>query len=151
MRKGDEGGDLKENRARNGSHGFLYSLPHSVFSCIPCYGFRSNFALFPVIKDTVTLQYAARISHATPLRHTDLVVDLGGSFRWMDCDSGHVSSSNRLIPSCSVNCSRAKFNEPGNKSCLLNTNCNVFPNNGRRAVSEHSDHGWRGKAVQDAH
>ncbi|KAE8732126.1 putative Eukaryotic aspartyl protease family protein [Hibiscus syriacus] len=107
------------------------------FSCFLCFrnafpvlGFRSNFALFPVVKDAATLQYVARISHATPLRRTDLVVDLGGSFLWMDCDSGHVSSSNRLISSCSVNCSRAKFNEPGSKSCLLNANCNVFPNNG---------------------
>ncbi|XWS35033.1 hypothetical protein CRYUN_Cryun21dG0091100 [Craigia yunnanensis] len=98
-------------------------------------GFYSNSVLFPVTKDAATLQYVARISHGTPLGHTNLVVDLGGPFLWMDCNSGHLSSSNRLISSCSVNCSRAKFHDleskkTGGSGCLFNTNCNVFPYNG---------------------
>ncbi|KAK8579425.1 hypothetical protein V6N13_142637 [Hibiscus sabdariffa] len=118
----------------------MASLTHSLFiffSCFLCFinailvlGSRSNFASFPVAKDVATLQYVARVSHGSPLRPADLVVDLGGSFLWMDCDSGDVSSSNGFISSCSVNCSRAKFHEPGSKTCLLNTNCHVFPDNG---------------------
>ncbi|GMI90112.1 hypothetical protein like AT5G19120 [Hibiscus trionum] len=109
---------------------FFSSLLLCFANTFPILGSRSNFALFPVAKDAATLQYVATISHGTPLRPADLVVDLGGSFLWMDCDSGHVSSSSRLIPSCSVNCSRAKFHDSGSKSCLFKTNCFVFPNNG---------------------
>ncbi|MFQ6670834.1 hypothetical protein Gotur_035585 [Gossypium turneri] len=105
---------------------FLFCLKNT----FPVLGFQSNFALFPVAKDAATLQYVARISHGAPLGSTDLVVDLGGSFLWMDCNSGHVSSSYRLISSCSVNCSRAKFHDLGSTSCLLNTNCYVSPYNG---------------------
>ncbi|XVE84907.1 hypothetical protein DITRI_Ditri17bG0049200 [Diplodiscus trichospermus] len=97
-------------------------------------GFHSVSVLFPVTKDAATLQYVSRISHGTPLKSTDLVVDLGGPFLWMDCDSGQVSSSKRLISSCSVNCSRAKFHDlgtskSGGRGCVFNTNCNVFPYN----------------------
>ncbi|KAE8692364.1 putative Eukaryotic aspartyl protease family protein [Hibiscus syriacus] len=121
------------------------------FSCLVCFtnsfpvlGSRSSFALFPVAKDAATLQYVARISHGTPLRSSDLVVDLGGSFLWVDCDSGHVSSSRRLISSCSVNCSRAKSHDLGKKTCLLNTNCYVFPDNGVTGLAS------TGELVEDA-
>ncbi|KAE8713544.1 hypothetical protein F3Y22_tig00110206pilonHSYRG00088 [Hibiscus syriacus] len=109
---------------------FFSFLLHCFTNIFPVLGFRSSFALFPVAKDAATLQYVARISHGTPLRSSDLVLDLGGSFLWMDCDYGHVYSSSRLISSCSVNCSRAKSHDLGKRSCLLNTNCYVFPNNG---------------------
>ncbi|TYI84198.1 hypothetical protein E1A91_D05G347600v1, partial [Gossypium mustelinum] len=108
----------------------LFLFPFCLKNTFPVLGFQSNFALFPVAKDAATLQYVARISHGAPLGSTDLVVDLGGSFLWMDCNSGHVSSSYRLISSCSVNCSRAKFHDLGSTSCLLNTNCYVSPYNG---------------------
>ncbi|XVF63935.1 hypothetical protein PTKIN_Ptkin09bG0126400 [Pterospermum kingtungense] len=99
-------------------------------------GFHSNPILIPVTKDPATLQYVARISYGTPLEPSDLVVDLGSPLLWMACNSRPVSSSKRLISSCSVNCSRAKFHDLGSNKkagvsgCLLNTNCDVFPYNG---------------------
>ncbi|KAL4335964.1 hypothetical protein GQ457_07G016540 [Hibiscus cannabinus] len=110
---------------------FFSSLLLCFTNTFPVLGFPSNFALFPVAKDAATLQYVATISHGTPLRPAHLVLDLGGSFLWMDCDPGPLSSSSRLIPSCSVNCSRAKsHHDLGSKGCVLNADCLVFPNNG---------------------
>ncbi|KAE8681684.1 hypothetical protein F3Y22_tig00111311pilonHSYRG00298 [Hibiscus syriacus] len=45
------------------------------FSFVPCSGFTIKFWSDLVVKDAATLQYVARISHAAPLRSTDLVID----------------------------------------------------------------------------
>ncbi|KAK8487190.1 hypothetical protein V6N13_121372 [Hibiscus sabdariffa] len=122
------------------THCFLLFFFSSLLLCFtntfPVLGFPSNFALFPVSKDAATLQYVATISHGTPLRPAHLVLDLGGSFLWMGCDPGHLSSSSRLIPSCSVNCSRAKSHDDlRSKGCVLNADCFVFPNNGMTGLA----------------
>ncbi|KAK6255021.1 hypothetical protein SCA6_016326 [Theobroma cacao] len=129
---------------------FHLLLFFSFLSCLgntfPVLGFHSNSVFFPVRKDAATLQYVARISHGTPSGPTNLVVDLGGPFLWMDCDSRHVSSSNRLISSCSVNCSKAKFHDHGSKSaggCLCNADCNVFLYNGITGLTA------KGELVED--
>ncbi|XP_021291525.1 basic 7S globulin 2-like [Herrania umbratica] len=124
----------------------FFSFLSSLGNTFPVLGFHSNSVFFPVIKDAATLQYVARISHGTPSRPNNLVVDLGGPFLWMDCDAGHVSLSNRLISSCSVNCSKAKFHDHGSKStggCLFNTNCNVFLYNGITGLTA------KGELVED--
>lgn len=82
----------------------------------------SSAIVLPVTKDLSTLQYVTSIYHGTRRGPTRLVVDLGGPFLWVDCASGHVSSSHKPIPSGSLQCSRATAsNWCGNsKSCGLN-------------------------------
>ncbi|OMO74346.1 Peptidase A1 [Corchorus olitorius] len=125
---------------------FCFSFLFCLKNTFLVLGFHSNSVFFPISKDAATLQYVASISHGTPPAPTNLVVDLGGPFVWMDCDSGPVSSSNRLISSCSVNCSRAKFHDlesRGEKGCNFNTNCNVLPYNGVTGLTA------EGKLVED--
>ncbi|ONK74091.1 uncharacterized protein A4U43_C03F2680 [Asparagus officinalis] len=62
--------------------------------------------LLPVQKDQATLQYVTRINTRIPLVPLKLVVDLGGRYLWVDCDSDYVSSSYRPVnchtPECNL-------------------------------------------------
>lgn len=60
--------------------------------------------LLPVTKHGSSLQYLAKIHRGNELVPTELVVDLGGPFLWIDS----VSSSGRLISSGSIQCLAAK-------------------------------------------
>ncbi|KAL5541666.1 hypothetical protein UlMin_009376 [Ulmus minor] len=66
--------------------------------------------IFPVTKDSLTLQYLTQIRHGNPLQPTKLVLDLGAPLIWMDCEanSGSGSSSGRLISCGSIQCLAAK-------------------------------------------
>ncbi|EEF45325.1 probable aspartic proteinase GIP2 [Ricinus communis] len=101
---------------------FLYQSVHAQISSSP-----DSFHL-PVTKDLSTLQYITRINHGALQIPTNLVIDLDGAHLWLDCASSEqVSSSLRLIPSCSIQCSMAK---PGHKSCNHHSSCDIFTQNG---------------------
>uniref|UniRef100_A0A5B7BX02 Putative basic 7S globulin-like n=1 Tax=Davidia involucrata TaxID=16924 RepID=A0A5B7BX02_DAVIN len=93
--------------------------------------------LLPVTKDVSTLQYVTRIYLGTPLLPIKLVVDLGGPFLWIDCASGHVSSSSYHPIQCgSLQCSMAKGSDSGNDNCFnsnrpchKNKQCGLYPEN----------------------
>lgn len=66
--------------------------------------------VLPVIKDVSTLQYVTHMHHGSnPMVPIKLVVDLGGPVFWLDCASGHMSSSHRPINGGSLQCSRANI------------------------------------------
>lgn len=74
-----------------------------------------NSLLLPVTKDALTFQYLTEIRHGSPLVRTKLVVDLGGPFLWIGCDSHLGSSSGRRISSGSIQCLAAKPNKAQNR------------------------------------
>ncbi|KAM7462680.1 hypothetical protein LguiA_030801 [Lonicera macranthoides] len=74
-----------------------------------------NAIVLPVTKDASTLQYLAQIKMGTPPIPIKLVIDLDGSFIWLDCASKHVSSSHHSIHSGSLHCSMLK----ANKKCAM--------------------------------
>lgn len=83
--------------------------------------------LLPVTKDAATLQYVTQIHHGTPLVPIKLVLDLGGPFLWLDCSSGHVSSSNTPILCGSIQCLTAKTSDSGHGGGT--STCRLFPEN----------------------
>ncbi|KAH7858508.1 hypothetical protein Vadar_024751 [Vaccinium darrowii] len=95
-----------------------------ITSCFPHKPTSQNALFLPLTKDPSTHLYLTHLYiGSTPVAPTKLVVDLSGPFLWLDCTSRHVSSSHRLIPSGSLQCSRAKATGCGNgsKSCSLDT------------------------------
>eukprot|EP00262_Sarcandra_glabra_P002134 TRINITY_DN1238_c1_g1_i1.p1 TRINITY_DN1238_c1_g1~~TRINITY_DN1238_c1_g1_i1.p1 ORF type:complete len:442 (+),score=23.87 TRINITY_DN1238_c1_g1_i1:36-1328(+) len=106
----------------------LFSLSNAQTS------FRPVALVVPVTKDVVTLQYVTRINQRTPLVPISLVVDLGGRFLWVDCDSGYVSSTYHPARCGSAQCSRAMTNGCGDcfsaprPGCNNNT-CGLSPEN----------------------
>ena len=54
--------------------------------------FRPRALVAPVRKDTSTLQYVTRLHQRTPLVPISLVLDVGGQFLWVDCESNYTSS-----------------------------------------------------------
>ncbi|XP_050215881.1 probable aspartic proteinase GIP2 [Mercurialis annua] len=74
----------------------------------------------PVTKDPSTLQYLTQIKISQI--PTNLVIDLSGSFLWLDCKNFH----RRIIPSCSIECSMAK---PGKNSCNKLSSCDLLTEN----------------------
>ncbi|KAF9678050.1 hypothetical protein SADUNF_Sadunf08G0171600 [Salix dunnii] len=77
--------------------------------------FTRSLAL-PVTKDPATLQYLTTIYHGSSQEPIRVVLDLGCPSLWLYCSSGRLSSSRRLIPSCSIQCPAAK---PSNVSCAF--------------------------------
>ncbi|KAK7280333.1 hypothetical protein RJT34_25396 [Clitoria ternatea] len=55
----------------------------------------SSFSL-PLTKDVSTLQYLTTFSYGTPLVPTNLILDLGGPFLWLDCSSPPTTPSSSL-------------------------------------------------------
>ncbi|XP_057771803.1 probable aspartic proteinase GIP2 [Salvia miltiorrhiza] len=83
-------------------------------------------AIFPVSKDSSTLQYVAHVSMGENLDSLNLVVDLNGPFVWMASGLKSASDSQQPIKSCSLKCSMAKSTRGGGaeynsktKSCTL--------------------------------
>ncbi|PIA24985.1 hypothetical protein AQUCO_13500006v1 [Aquilegia coerulea] len=93
------------------------------------FSYVSNAALiFPIMKDNGTNQYVTHIHQgSTPsVLPIDLVVDLGGSLLWIDCESaGHVFLSYRPARCNSIQCSTANANKC-NKFC---TTCGLVAKN----------------------
>lgn len=96
--------------------------------------FRPKALVAPVSKDSSTRQYVTRISQRTPLVPLNLVLDLGGQFLWVDCDSNYVSSTYRPARCRSAQCSLARSSSCGDcfsaprPGCNNNT-CGVTPDN----------------------
>ncbi|KAL5995886.1 GLC7-interacting protein 2 [Asimina triloba] len=96
--------------------------------------FRPDALVVPVSRDAATLQYVVRINQRTPLVPVSLVLDLGGRFLWVDCDSGYVSSSYLPARCRSAQCSLAKSDGCGDcfsaprPGCNNNT-CGLSPEN----------------------
>ncbi|KAF8394450.1 hypothetical protein HHK36_020658 [Tetracentron sinense] len=100
----------------------LISPSHTQQSSIP------DATLLPITKDAETLQYLTHINHKTPLVPIKLVLDLGGQFLWVDCDSEYVSSSHRQVRCHSLQCSAAKAT--GCSGCFRNNNtCRILLTN----------------------
>lgn len=96
--------------------------------------------VFPIVKDLSTLQYITTILRGSPLAPIKLVADLGGPLIWLDCASGFVSSSRRVIPHQSIQCSRAGVGAPRDLGAKA---CDVFPENGKTGLAK------RGVLVED--
>ncbi|KAJ6764165.1 ASPARTYL PROTEASE-RELATED, partial [Salix koriyanagi] len=86
---------------------FLY-----IFNLNPSYAQISSSPVrslvLPVTKDPATLQYLTTIYHGTSQEPIRVVIDLGCPSLWLYCSSGRLSSSRRLVPSCSIQCPAAK-------------------------------------------
>lgn len=84
--------------------------------------FLPNSVILPITKDIATLQYVTQIyTGDQPLAPTKLVIDIAGSFSWIDSPYISLSSSHHPISCCSLQCSMAKANSctGGNKTCTL--------------------------------
>ncbi|XP_045805450.1 probable aspartic proteinase GIP2 [Trifolium pratense] len=87
---------------------FSFFLP-LFFSLLIFVSSSSNSLLLPISKDNITQQYLTTLSYGTPFVSTNVVVDLSGSFFWLDCSSRKISSfSLRTIPHRSLQCLTAK-------------------------------------------
>ncbi|XP_047324849.1 probable aspartic proteinase GIP2 [Impatiens glandulifera] len=97
--------------------------------------FRPSALLIPVTKDSSTNQYITKLNQRTPLVPLNLVLDLGGKYLWLDCETNYISSTYRHVPCNSAQCSLARplscvtctgpSPRPG---CNKNT-CTVIPDN----------------------
>ncbi|CAK7333027.1 unnamed protein product [Dovyalis caffra] len=119
-----------------------------IFKFNPSYAQISNLpvkslVLLPVTKDPATFQYLTTIYHGTPQEPVKLVLDLGCPSLWVDCSSGHVSSSRRPIPSCSIQCSTAN---PSNMSCAFSA---ARPTCDLSAENSITGSATRGELVED--
>lgn len=90
--------------------------------------------LTPISKDYSTLQYTLSIYLNTPLKPTRLLLDLGASFTWVDCQNHYNSTTYRHIPCNSSLCTSLHslacsncYDAPG-PSCANDT-CALFPEN----------------------
>ncbi|PIA44799.1 hypothetical protein AQUCO_01700414v1 [Aquilegia coerulea] len=97
--------------------------------------FRPKALVIPVRKDANTLQYVTNITQRTPPVPVQLVVDLGGQFVWIDCESGYTSSTYRPAVCRSAQCSLANSlfcsDCNGTPGPLCNNNsCSLSPQNG---------------------
>ncbi|XAR61220.1 Nepenthesin [Bertholletia excelsa] len=90
--------------------------------------------LAPITKDHTTSQYTVSVYLKTPLQPTNLFLDLGASFTWVDCTQNYTSSSYRYVPCSTPLCdaleSRACSNcfDPPGPGCA-NDSCAMFPEN----------------------
>lgn len=104
--------------------------------------------VLPVTKDPATFQYLTTIYHGTSREPIRVVLDLGCPSLWLDCSSGRLSSSRRLIPSCSIQCAAAK---PNNMSCAFSA---AMPTRKRTACGLSTENSiarsaTRGELVED--
>ncbi|PON80166.1 Aspartic peptidase [Parasponia andersonii] len=99
----------------------------------------SHSLLLPITKEALTFQYLTEIRHGRTLVPSKLVVDLGGPFLWMGCDSHLGFSSGRRISSGSIQCLAAK----PSKARKDDDSCTLFPENKIAQL------GHRGELVED--
>ena len=66
--------------------------------------------LSPITKDHQTNQYSLSLCLKTPLEPSKLLLDLGGSFSWVDCHKHYVSSTYHHIPCNSSLCTLLSLN-----------------------------------------
>ncbi|RVW54858.1 Basic 7S globulin [Vitis vinifera] len=81
------------------------------FFCVP--SSSSSFSLpvlSPITKDHQTNQYSLSLCLKTPLKPSKLLLDLGGSFSWVDCYKHYVSSTYHHIPCNSSLCTLLSLN-----------------------------------------
>ncbi|KAF9619897.1 hypothetical protein IFM89_009679 [Coptis chinensis] len=107
-----------------------------ITSCQAQKSFRPSALVLPVTKDVKTLQYVTTITQRTPPVLVKLVVDLGGQFVWIDCQSSYISSSYRPARCGSSQCKIANAhsfcstcNNIPSPICSNNT-CELSPQNG---------------------
>ncbi|KAK2633081.1 hypothetical protein EUGRSUZ_L00590 [Eucalyptus grandis] len=90
--------------------------------------FQPKALVFPVTKDSSTLQYTTQIKQRTPLVPVKLTIDVGGNFEWVNCDGGPVPCDS---PICKASGSAACETEclaPPGPGCYNNT-CSHIPDN----------------------
>ncbi|XP_027934637.1 basic 7S globulin-like [Vigna unguiculata] len=96
--------------------------------------FRPKALVVPVTKHASTLQYVTQINQRTPLVPLNLVLDIGGQFLWVDCDTSYISSTYRPARCRSAQCSLARSTACGDcfsaprPGCNNNT-CGLTPDN----------------------
>ncbi|XP_057424342.1 probable aspartic proteinase GIP2 [Lotus japonicus] len=96
--------------------------------------FRPKALVIPVTKDASTLQYLTQINQRTPQVPVKLVVDLGGNFLWVDCETNYTSSTYRPARCKSAQCSLAGSSSCGDcfsspKPGCNNNTCGLIPDN----------------------
>jgi len=103
--------------------------------------FRPKALVVSVTKDASTLQYVTQINQRSPLVPLNLVLDIGGQFLWVDCDTNYVSSTYRPARCRSAQCSLARATTCGDcfdgpKPGCNNNTCSLIPDNtvNRRAT-----------------
>ncbi|XP_059625176.1 probable aspartic proteinase GIP2 [Cornus florida] len=117
--------------------------------------FQPKALVLPVSKDTSTLQYVTKMSQRTPLVPVNLVIDLGGRFSWVDCETNYVSSSYRPARCRSAQCYLAESKVcgechsagPPRPGCSNNT-CILSPGNNVTRTSTDSEVGQDIVSVQ---
>ncbi|XP_072979699.1 probable aspartic proteinase GIP2 [Typha angustifolia] len=84
--------------------------------------------ILPVSKDATTLQYVTQVQQRTPHVLVKLIVDLGGTFLWVDCNNGYISSSYKPVHCGTPHCALARSGAcaetcmaPAGPSCSNNT------------------------------
>ena len=109
---------------------FIQSLTTSL--TLPLQATATKSFVSPIQKDRSTLQYIITAYLQTPLRQAKLLVDLGASFTWVNCDDKYFHSTTYkhipcdypladLLgqPACLVNCVDPPGPNCANNSCLL--------------------------------
>ncbi|CAL0316164.1 unnamed protein product [Lupinus luteus] len=105
---------------------FLLLLFHVVLLCtllfpIPTHETETTLVA-PIFKDKSTNLFTLSVNLKTPLRRTNLFIDLGFFFPWIICDANYNSSSFRQIPT-NDHCSSCDDVGMGGLSC---SNCSMF-------------------------
>ncbi|GMN46599.1 hypothetical protein TIFTF001_015777 [Ficus carica] len=119
------------------SYHFQFILQFLFFLYLGTFSHAQISLVLPITKDASTRQYLTTVDHGDPPAPTKLVLDLGGPFLWMDCDS---SPSRQMIPRGSIQCVAAKSNSLADKNRDV---CAVFSENKIGKV------GGRGEVVED--
>ncbi|KAK8937436.1 hypothetical protein KSP39_PZI012357 [Platanthera zijinensis] len=125
---------LKMTPSINSVHLLLLFLALFTFSSSSAAVARPHALVAQLTKDAANLQYLTRIHQRTPSVPVDLVVDLGGRYLWVDCDTNYASSTYRPAHCRSSLCSLAGANGCGEcfssprPGCNNNT-CGVAPEN----------------------
>lgn len=95
---------------------FRFSFFSVFFLC------SSAAVLSPVRHDRSTGLYSLSICTKTPCQDTNLLVDLGSSFNWIDCSHNYTSSTYRSIP-----CTSSLCNSLGSHGCSGDCSGNHLP------------------------
>ncbi|KAG0495698.1 hypothetical protein HPP92_000389 [Vanilla planifolia] len=95
---------------------------------------RPRALVSPIMKDSITLQYVTVVHQRTPSVPVNLVVDLGGRYLWVDCETRYTSYTYHPARCRSSLCSLAGSNSCGDcfsspRPGCNNDTCGVFPDN----------------------
>ncbi|KAL2922057.1 Basic 7S globulin [Bienertia sinuspersici] len=113
-------------------HLFIFSL--LISTTFAATNTRPKALVFPVSKDSTTLQYIVPITQRTPPKRVPTTLHLGGPLVWVDCDRGYVSSTYCPARCNSAPCTLANSiscgscNAPPGPGCNNNT-CGLSPQN----------------------